>query len=133
MTDPVATVIAFLKADSAVSALAGTNVYGMEVPRDAVPAQPEYLIVVRSVGGHAARDYLPISRVMFDIFSYGNSLYRASQLDLAVYAALKAIRRVVADGSLIHNAEVNAGAISLRDPGTNWPYMVRGALITLSD
>lgn len=133
MVDGILAVIAFLKSDVGVSAVAGDRIYGIEVPKAEIDNMPRQTTVIRASGGSQARDYIPVSTIRIDVFSYGETHSKAAALDLAIYDAMKSLRRTVTGSALIHNAESNAGPISLRDPTTNWPYMLRSCLVTLSD
>jgi len=52
---------------------------------------------------------------------YGETPFEADQVRRVVHGALKAIKRVIQGGTLIHHVLPAGGPISLRDPDGDWP------------
>jgi hypothetical protein len=127
MVDLVGAVVAFLKADGGVAALAGTRVYGGELPKSesATPPMPRAAAVVKEAGGGVlGQAYQEHGDVRLDVICYGATPYEASRLSGAVYTALKNLKRVKITGVLIHWATASSKATGARDPDTDWPLSV---------
>jgi len=130
MSDPVSAIVAILKADSAVSALAGTRVYGEELPQAEADAMPRKGVVIRSSGGVSpVRGRMRHTGGRVDAICWAETPYQANLLNRAVFDALKSVlrRRVALDagGVLIHWIEDASGPLSLRDADTNWPAVTQ--------
>jgi hypothetical protein len=126
MTDVIAALVAFLKADGGVAALVGTRVYGIELPAGEAAPMPEKALVLRPSGGAAlVAGYAGLSAQRIDAFAYGETPYEAARVDLAVYPALKQLRRAVAASVLVHWVTDAGGYSSFRDPATDWPAVFR--------
>lgn len=135
--DATAATVQLLKDDTAVVALAGTNIYGSEAPdTDAFnEAMPTYAVVIQPAGGIGPADgsYLAIDGQRLEANCYGASPYRARELARAVHAALKAVKRQTvtydegdADTAvLIHAFTPSGGFVALREPETRWPRVLR--------
>lgn len=121
--DPILALIAILKADAGVAALAGARVFGDELPASETATQPRKAIVVRSSGGPslAAGSYLEHDSQRVDLLSYGETPFEAGRLRRAVFDTLKPLRRTVAAGALIHWVEPAGGWATERDPDAAWP------------
>lgn len=130
MADIVAALVAILKADAAVAALAGDRVHGIELPAGEAAAMPGKGVVVRPAGGISpVGGYAEHTGGRVDVISWGETPYEAERLAGAVYLALKGQRRaVVATGAgdvLVHWIEEAGGRLSLRDAETDWPAAVQ--------
>lgn len=136
--DPIAATAALLAGRAPVSALAGTDVYGEELPDDAafVATMPKGAIAVQSAGGIGAGDasYLKLGGQRLDVNCYAATPYLARKLARAVHDELKAVRRELVtytddDGDptsvLLHAFLVSSGFTALREPATRWPRVIR--------
>lgn len=121
--DPIAALIAVLQADAGVAALAGTRVFGDELPADEAGSMPRKAVVLKPSGGPslAAGSYLEHDSQRVDAVSYGETPYEAQRLRAAVAAALKPLKRVVAASVLLHWVEPAGGFTTGRDPDAAWP------------
>lgn len=123
--DPVTAIVAFLRADAEVSALVGTRVFGGELPDAESVSMPRKAAVVSAIGspaGVGTRSLVEAGTVRMDVRSYGETPYEAIRVHWAVYEALKHMSRTVQDGTLLHDAVIEGGPLSLRDPDTDWPF-----------
>lgn len=124
--DPIAGVVAFLKADSAVSARTSGRVFGGELPRDQDTSMPRTCIVVLPAGGPRALGtaYQEYGDSRMDVLCYGSTLHEAWLTFLEARAALKALQREVHASVLLHWARESAGGHTGLDPETQWPSAV---------
>lgn len=120
--DPIAAIVAFLKADDAVAALASSRVFGGELPTRETKNMPRAAVVVKPAGGGLLgmvdQDY---GDQRVDVDCYAQTAHDAWSLHLAVYAALKHMRRGVHAGTLLHWAKPSSRGTLARDPDTDWP------------
>ena len=125
--DILATVIALLNEHTAITALAGVDVYGAELPKEVVRRMPTRAIVVQPSGGPAltAGSYAKLDSQRFDIVAYAATPFEANELRRAAGRALCNVRRrVVTDGPsnvLIHWIEAAGGFFTARDQDGFWP------------
>ena len=128
MTEIMESIVAFLKADSGISALVGTNVYPVELPRELVNDMPIETVIVRIEGGQQDRGTGPIARVTMVFESTGEKFYQAGQVDKAVFSALKNLNRKVFENILLHSALPNMPNLG-RASVTGWPVVTRTATV----
>lgn len=125
MPDPVAAVVAALKADADVADLAGGRVFGGELPAREAKSMPRAAVVLKPAGGGllgaATADY---GDQRLDVDCYAATPLSAWELYLAVYTALKALRRSVHAETLVHWAKPSTKGTLARDPDTDWPITV---------
>ncbi|MFQ5775862.1 MAG: DUF3168 domain-containing protein [Kiloniellaceae bacterium] len=121
--DPIAAVVAFLKADAGVAALAGTRVFGLELPAAEAANMPRKAVVLRASGGPslAAGTYLDHDSQRIDLVSYGETPFEAERLRRAIFDALKPVARLVVNSTLVHWIEPAGGFATQRDPDAAWP------------
>ena len=65
-----------------------------------------------------------VQKALLDVACYGETPYEAEQLRLEVNRYLKDFRRQMSEGFLIHSFDLVNGPIHLREPQTEWPYVV---------
>lgn len=117
----------FLKADADVASLAGTRVFGAELPEGEAINMPRASVVCRPSGGGSyipGRSYIEIADPRVDITCYGATPYQADRTHRAVHAALKQMRRNVSAGCLLHWALPTVSPLQLRDPDAEWPMVL---------
>lgn len=116
-------VVAFLKADPFVAAMAGIRVFGGELPEAETASMPRACVVVRSSGGASltGESFLDHDTQRLDVFAFGPTPREATRLMRAVFYALRSLRRSVHAGCLIHWANPASGSIAGREPVTEWP------------
>jgi hypothetical protein len=121
--DPIAALVAILKADPGVAAKAGVRVYGGELPPNQAGARPSKSIVVAPSGGFSltAGSYAAHDTARVDLFGYGATQAEANQVLAVAAIAMRRIMRKVAANVLVHWAMPAGGAISGRDPALAWP------------
>lgn len=134
--DPVAALRSFLLADADVAALAGTRIFGSELPRSEVQAMPRKAALIRKAGagasvGNASR--VRFSAPRMDIFCYGETPYEAARLDLAVYEALKQMEPNVQGTCRLHDAVLAGGPIDLREEDTSWALVFRSYQVATAE
>lgn len=125
--DPVAGVVAYLKADAGMAALLGTRVFGGELPADEAQFMPRKALVVKPSGGISltAGSHAEHDTGRFDLFGFGETPHEAARVADAGALAMKRLRRSVWAGTLLHWAQSAGGASSGREPGTEWPRSFR--------
>lgn len=108
-----------IELDPVEAALAGST----GVMRDNIVLTPAGR--VPSAGDNS---YIEIGRVRVDVRCYGADPFEALALYLAAHDAMKGIvpHVVVTDAGdvMLHNATVSAGPFALRDPDTDWPFVM---------
>ncbi|ADZ70121.1 tail completion protein gp17 [Polymorphum gilvum] len=121
--DLIGALVAALKADGDIAALAGTRVFGGELPADETAFMPRAAIVLALSGGPslAAGSYLPHDTQRVDALSFAATPRAANALAQACRRVLAGLRRQVVAGCLIHWAEPAGGLSARRDSDTRWP------------
>ena len=74
--------------------------------------------------GPGARSYLPWRNVRVNVKSYGATPWEAHQLDALVYAFMTGLDDRFAQDTWVRSATVAGGPLPLRDPDTDWPYVL---------
>lgn len=121
--------VSFLKGVSAVTALVGSpvRVFGPDgVPAAQNASMPREAIVLSPAGGARAASYQEFGERRVDVLCFGPNQAQSYVLYLAVFAALKQLRRSrvsVAANSyvLLHWAHCSAEGVTAREPETGWP------------
>lgn len=121
--DPVAALVAYLKADAGLAALLAARVFGGELPPGEVASMPRKALVIRTSGGISLTggSYAEHDTQRFDLMSFGETPHEASRVAQAAALAMKRMRRSVHAQVLLHWARHAGGAIPGREPGTEWP------------
>ena len=113
MIDPVAAVVEYLSAQTALAALATGGIYGEELPQGTVPP----CVCVRSKGGQAAA-HAPIQYAEVSIACYADRPTTARALDMLAREVLE-VARVPCDGEGILYADV--ATIGDHATDSDWP------------
>ena len=118
--------VAFLRADAFIAAMAGTWVYGGEFPdkpKSLIAQMPRHAIVVKASGGVSltGESFLEHDTQRVDVFAFGPTPREATRLMRAAFYALRGLRRSVHAGVLLHWANPASGSIAGREPVTEWP------------
>ena len=123
MADRIDALIALLKADAGVAALAGARVFGGELPPGEAAAMPRHAIVLRPSGGASLTggSYAEHDTGRVDLFAYGATPVEANVLRTAAALALRRVRRAVWAGVLVHWVRPAGGESSGREPAVDWP------------
>jgi hypothetical protein len=124
ITDPMAALIRFLKADADTAAMAGTKVYGGELPDAQVQGMGQACIVLRKTGGSLmpiSASYVEVSDVRVDAYAYGSTPLQADRLYRCLAGALKQMRSNNQGRTRLYWARPAGGPISLREQDTEWP------------
>ncbi len=139
--DPLEALVAFLTADVDVAALVAGRVYGDEIPQAALAllATGETIlqtVVIRDSGaegsvGDASR--VGWSKPRVDVFSYGETPFRAKALDLACYRALKQMVPNTQGSCRLQDATLLTGAVFLREEDTHWPLVFRSYAVAVAE
>ena len=127
MADIVAALVALLAAEASVTDLAGTRIFGGELPTDQAEFMPRDALVIAPSGGTSLTEgsFLEADTQRFDLFSYGPTPGSAAALSRIAATALRRARRSVHAGVLIHWVR-HAGGFSIgRDPLTAWPRAIQ--------
>lgn len=125
--DHIDALVQLLRADPEVAALCDGHVYGgTAIPRAAVRRMPANAVVIAYSGGVGALGVGAQSwgDVRVDARSYGPSEQGAGVVFRAVYTALKGFERKVFADMLLHWARPVGGPLQLRDPDTDWPFIL---------
>lgn len=119
--DSVGAVAAYLQAQSAISTLLGTRVYGLEVPKADAVSMPRKCIVIKRAGGIGEASDLDVYQHRFDFNCYGETTYEADKVWRTLRTELRDLNRNVTSSTMIYNALHSAGPFSFRDQPTHWP------------
>jgi hypothetical protein len=120
--DPLEALVSYLAADSDVASLAGSRVYGAELPGEDADDMPQYAVVVQDAGGFGSRSESPQYNARFDVFAYGPDTETAKQLQLACIGALRQIKRKVLNSTILYSAIKETGPFPGRTPEGLWPF-----------
>ena len=139
--DILAATVLFLKADADVAALIDTRVYYEEVPKQQAKAwgrgdtaNVQQAVVLRRSGAISTdKGRVGWQRQRMDAFCYGPTPFRAAEVELAVYNALKQMERNLKGDCLLQDAEVSGGALTIREPDTEWPLVLRSYVVTAAE
>lgn len=102
-----------------------SRVFGIEVPASEAEFMPRKLIAVRQSGmGGQSGGFVRLQRALIDIACYGETPFEAERLRLEVSRFLKDFRRRTSEGFLLHSFDLVNGPIHLREPQTEWPYVL---------
>lgn len=128
--DPIGALVAYLKADGDTAALVGARVFAAELPDDDpainLKAGPVKAVVVRYAGGpqQIGQGYARYGDFRADVLCYGETPHEAAKAHVAAHVALKQLRRTGQAGTVLHWCRPAGGPLSLRDPDTEWPYVM---------
>jgi hypothetical protein len=131
--DAIGALITLLKADATISALLGTRVYGLELPRADADSMPRKAIVINSAGGIGESSYRDVFKYRLDFVCYGETPFEAYEVFRTVRAVLREIERGVTSSTFIYSADHSAGPFSFRDSDTKWPHTIDTWLIKVQD
>lgn len=114
-----------LKSDTAVAEIVGERVFGGEIPEDEVADMPEATVLIKRAGGLdvIGQGYQDYGDIRVDVLCYEATPFLAEALYLAVFPAMKHLRRTTYGDCVLHWARHAGGAIPLRDPDTDWPIL----------
>lgn len=137
--DPVGAIVAILLADADVAAIVGARGFGGELPASETPSMPRACFVVRASGGASltAGSYAKHDALRVDLFTFGETPGAAGSLADLCSLRLRAVRRQVAAGTLVHSIKNAGGYSSGREPLTDWPrafrsFQIYHALVSVS-
>jgi hypothetical protein len=135
VANPVAGLVAFLKADPIVGELTDGRVFGGELPEAQNMSMPRACVVLKPSGGggQLGGGYQQFSDRRLDAYCYGPTPRNADELCTAVSVALKQLQRTIQAGTLIHWCRTASGAMSLRDSSTEWPYSLASFQVLASE
>jgi hypothetical protein len=134
IADPIAAVVAMLKADAGVIAAASTRVYGGELPRAQSDDQPRKALVVKAVGGGSLDPgYQRWGDHRLDVIAYGETPHEAYELWRTAHAPLKDLARSKHAGTVLFWARPAGGPVAMRDADTDWPIVVSSWQVLASE
>lgn len=120
--DVIESLIALLREDPEVLAVAGDRIYGGRVPQHAQEEMPMPSVVLRYAGGIQAQDFVPLQRPRVDVTYYGRTPQEADSLRRTAHPVLKSLRRRTVSGVLLYSAQEDGGPVAGSEQSTNWPY-----------
>ena len=118
LPDPIADLRAFLLADSGVAAIAGTGVYGGELPEAQATTAPAPAVVIKPAGGIGRLKTMKTRAIRIDTVCYGLTLKDSWKLHLAVREALETLARPT---GCVKSVEMASEAANARDSVKQWP------------
>lgn len=131
--DAVGSLAAYLKAQSAISALLGDRVYGLEVPKADAESMPRKCIVINNAGGIGEASDLDVYQHRFDFKCYGETTFEAYKVWRTLRAELRDLTKNVTSATTLYNAIPSAGPFSFRDQPTHWPVTLDTWLVKIQD
>lgn len=123
ITDPIAAVIRFLKADVDTADMVGIRIFGGELPQNENTNMPRPTIILRNAGGGLlpnSSSYLPINDIRVDAYAYGTTPLQAYRLYRCLAGALKQMRRNQQGNTVIYWARTSSGPASWVEKPTEW-------------
>ena len=118
-----------LLSDPDVEYLTGGRVYVEDIPDGEIANMPRGCVVLRASGGLEQSDFGPVSIPRYDIWSYGESRYKAGQVDRAVWDYLHYLDNQNANDTLIHSVVLSGGPRAAKEPDTGWPVQIRSCTV----
>lgn len=137
--DGLGALIALLKADSTISALIGTRVFGEELPEAETDSMPRQCIVIQDAGGIRNNSYLDINKMRLDFFCYGLTPIEAREVWRTLATVLRELERTIQSSTVIYQAEHSAGPFYSRNKesgfltNTNWPLIIDTWLVKMQE
>jgi len=124
--DVTEAIVTLLKADATITSLVNTRVFGAELPASEAVNMPRKNLVVQRSGGPAGLGgYIEVERANIDIRCFGETPLEADKVRRAAHEVLKQYVRTKVGDVLVHSFIPVTGAISLRDPDTQWPFVIQ--------
>jgi hypothetical protein len=134
----------YLRQDAGVAALVGENVFAGELPRRLTKSwTPDYAqaaVVVEADGGasfgFSASSWAHVGGRGLRTRCFGPTNAKAEAVDAAVRWALKELRPPwrASDGTIVKHVQMGAGPNgSLREPGSDWIFVLSGYQVTLAE
>lgn len=127
MSDPVGALREILGADPVIAAMVGADLFGGELPTEAVARLPRAMVLVQASGGisltggsDAEHDTQRI-----DVTCYGKTAREADVLRQNCALTLRRVRRQVAAGTLIHSINPAGGGLPGRERDGGWPFAMQ--------
>ncbi len=137
--DGLGALITLLKADSTISALIGTRIFGEELPETETVNMPRQCIVIQHAGSRRGNSYIDIKKIRLDFFCYGVTLKEAGEVHRTLESVLRDLERTVTSSTVLYQAEHSAGPFYARNreaaflTNTNWPMLVDTWLIKMQE
>ena len=127
MADLIGALVAALAEDAGVAALASEDVFGAELPNDAVARLPANMIVVSASGGVSLTGGSDVAAdaQRIDVTAYGTTPFEADELRRVAGRAMRRIRRQTFAGTLIHWVNSAGGFTAGRDRDGQWPQAMQ--------
>lgn len=125
--DPVAALVAALKAEDAIAAQLGDRVFGGELPPGEAASMPRKALVLKPSGGVSLTGgtNVPHDTQRIDVFAYAPTVSEAAALMADVSLCLLWLQRAVWAGTLVHWVNSAGGYISGREGDTDWPRVFK--------
>jgi hypothetical protein len=127
---PISIVVGLLDAESGL-----TRIYGGQLPDREIISMPRQTVVVRGAGGSIlfGNDFMELGDVRLDIFNYGATPREADATAWIVHRVMKHSKRYTAANGLFHWAKPTNSGMNLRDPDTEWPYVLSSWQVLVSE
>jgi len=121
----IAALMVYLRDNATIGDLVGARVFGVELPEAEAASMPRPCVVLKPSGGDsfAGRGTHRHETQRLDAFSYGETIFEAYKVSVAVYDALALLTRNRTGSTLIHWVNPAGGWTSNRDPDADWPMV----------
>lgn len=123
IVDPVEAVRLYLLTDGDLASLVAGRIAYEELPRADAPLMPRKAVVLTSTGGRMPL-HLRAGWQRIDVRCYGETIYEARVVNNVVRDLLRGIVRMTRASTLVYAATAEGAGLSLRDPDTDWPFML---------
>lgn len=120
--DPLAALVGYLLADADVAGLAGTRIYGGELPDESSQPTLPPTVVLQDAGGRYPRSNSQQYTALVDVRSYAPTPIETKQLDLACTTALNRLARTIVNGTVLFSAIKEDGPRPGRSQTSLWPF-----------
>ncbi|MCP5004697.1 MAG: hypothetical protein GY941_12280 [Planctomycetes bacterium] len=131
--DVISALIIYLKAQSDISTLLGTRVFGLELPKSESVSMPLKAIVIVDSGSVRAADYSDISNARLDFRCYGETPFEARLVYRTLTPLLRELEKSVTDSTFLYSAVHTAGPFPFRDTETDWPVTIDTWLVSMQE
>ncbi len=131
--DGLGALITYLKAQSAISSLIGTRVYGYKVPKADATSMPRKTLVIAHAGGIGESSRLDVFKWRFDFRCYGETELEAGIVLRTLRTELRDMEKNVTASTVLYSAEYSAGPFPFQDIKTEWISLVDTWLVRIQD
>ncbi len=131
--DVISALVTYLKAQSDISTLLGTKVFGLELPKSESVSMPHKAIVIVDSGSVRAADYSDISNARLDFRCYGKTPFAARLVYRTLTPILRDLEKSVTGATFLYSAVHTSGPYPVRDVETDWSVTIDTWMVAMQE